>query len=197
MRRLVFAFSLTVLGFLWAAWQVDRAGVRAQPLDWSEPTALVVLGARVEPGGVASPTLAARVAHAVEVAKAGKPAVFIVSGGVGVHGPAEAEVGLALAQQLGLAGVEMAREANSHTTHENAARTAQLLRHLHIRHVVLVSDPFHLLRARLEFERERLHVQTSPALQGPRHQNWLERAWWTSREVIALARFLVRAGWRT
>lgn len=179
---------------LWglAAWQVDRAGLRVAALDWSAPTALVVLGARVEPTGEPSPTLRARVHHAVDVACLGGPRLFVVSGGVGDFGPAEAEVGLALAGQLGLGGVETAAERASHSTHENAVQTAKLLRERRVRHVVLVSDPYHLPRARLEFEAEGLHVQVSPVLDAPRHQALAERCLWALREVLALARFAVR-----
>jgi hypothetical protein len=86
MRKRALLVGLTLTAVLVAAWHVDRVGVASAPLDWSAPTAIVVLGARVEEGGTASPTLRARVAHAVEVARTGAPALFIVSGGLGDHG---------------------------------------------------------------------------------------------------------------
>jgi uncharacterized SAM-binding protein YcdF (DUF218 family) len=192
MRKRALLVGLTLTTVIAAAWHVDRVGVVVAPLDWSAPTAIVVLGARVDEGGVASPTLRARVTHAVEVARTGQPALFIVSGGIGNHGPSEAEVGLELARRLGLEATPTVREADSHSTQQNAECTARLLRARGLQRVVLVSDPSHLLRARLEFEGQGLQVQTSPALGGPRHRAWHLRAWWTLREVLALARFATR-----
>src|SRR5262245_30431562 len=78
---------------------VDRFGQeeRAEDAD-----VIVVLGARVLEGGVASAPLRARVEKAVELYQARRAPALLFSGGVGDHGPAEAVVGRAIAVELGV-----------------------------------------------------------------------------------------------
>jgi uncharacterized SAM-binding protein YcdF (DUF218 family) len=187
-RRVVLAAAclLSLISVVATALVIDVRGTRREALDWSSPTAIVVLGARVEADGRASQTLHARVMHAVALWTTSRRSPLLISGGVGTFGAAEADVGAALAMDAGVPVDQLMRERESHSTRENAQRSAALLREAGIDRVVLVSDPYHLARARLEFERCGLQVQTSPVLEAPRHQSPVERAFWTLREVPAL-----------
>jgi uncharacterized SAM-binding protein YcdF (DUF218 family) len=49
-------------------------------------------------------------------------------------------------------------ESESHTTHENAANSAKLLREKGITRIVLVTDAYHMRRAELSFKKEGLEV---------------------------------------
>lgn len=180
-------------GVLLAAVCIDARGSAVTPLRWAPATAVVVLGARVEPSGLASETLATRVGHAVQLLR-GAPGdtLLLISGGVGTYGEAEATVGARLARAAGVPAARVVEERSSHSTHENALCSAKLLRELGVTGVVLVSDPSHLPRARLEFERLGFAVQTSPVLEAPRHRRLASRVFWTLREVPALLRALAR-----
>jgi uncharacterized SAM-binding protein YcdF (DUF218 family) len=181
-RRLTIVISLVFLG-LWGtsglavhhAGSIDEAG----PAD-----AIVVLGARVNPGGVASTTLHHRAMHGLQLWQR-KLAPFIVStGGVGVYGPSEAQVACSLTIDAGLPPAACVLEANSHTTYENAHFAAPLLRERGVRTVLLVSDDYHLPRARRFFAAEGFEVRTSPC--PPAEVHPLLRLGWTLREVPAL-----------
>jgi uncharacterized SAM-binding protein YcdF (DUF218 family) len=167
------------------AWRIDRAGVvdDARPAD-----VIVVLGARVQPDGTASPTLRARVEHAVELYRRGLAAKVLFSGGVGDFGSSEAEVSRALAVSLGVPGEACLLEEQSHSTKQNAAFSGELIRARGWRSVLVVTDPYHLPRARRLFAAEGLEVSGSPVLGAPRHRSWSERVYWTLREVAAHAR---------
>jgi uncharacterized SAM-binding protein YcdF (DUF218 family) len=165
-----------------AIW-VDRFGLNDRARSAG---AIVVLGARVLDGGIPSPTLRTRVEHAVSLYHAGLASKLLVSGGIGDFPPAEAQVGRDLAVSLGVPADACLLEADSHNTAQNAANSARLLKAQGIQEVIVVSDPYHLLRAVQLFERQGIRAYPSPALNAPRHTDLLTRTIWTVRESLAL-----------
>jgi uncharacterized SAM-binding protein YcdF (DUF218 family) len=111
---------------------------------------------------------------------------LLFSGGVGVNPPSEAHVMRALAVRLGVPEEVCLLEEQSHSTEQNARFSAEVLRSLGARRVVVVSDPYHLLRARQYFRLHGLEVATSPALLTERNLRALDRFYWTVREAAAL-----------
>jgi uncharacterized SAM-binding protein YcdF (DUF218 family) len=182
-RLLIVAAGALTCGVFGLAWVVDRFGQRERA---DSADAVVVLGARVLPGGVPSGALRARTEKAVELYQRGVAPRLVFSGGVGVNPPSEARVMLALATRLGVPAEACILEEESHSTEENARLAAKLLRTLGARRVVVVSDPYHLLRARQYFRLNGLDVATSPALETERNLNAVDRFYWTVREAIAL-----------
>nr|WP_211193771.1 YdcF family protein [Pyxidicoccus fallax] len=170
-------------GVFGLAFVVDRFGQRERV---EAADAVVVLGARVLPGGVPSGALRARTEKAVELYRRGLAPRLVFSGGVGVNPPSEARVMLALATRLGVPAEACVLEEESHSTEENARFAAKLLREAGARRVVVVSDPYHLLRARQYFRLNGLDVGTSPALETERNLNAVDRFYWTVREAVAL-----------
>ncbi|HYH99511.1 YdcF family protein [Hyalangium sp.] len=184
LRRLLIALvGVLTCGVFGLAWRVDRFGQRERS---QSADALVVLGARVLPGGVPSGALQARVEKAVELYQRGIAPRLLFSGGVGVNPPSEAQVMRTLAVQLGVPAEACILEEQSHSTEQNARYSAALLRSLSARRVVVVSDPYHLLRARQYFRLQGFEVATSPALLTERNLEPVERFYWTVREAIAL-----------
>jgi len=182
-RWLLASAGALTCGVFGLAFVVDRFGQRERvaPAD-----AVVVLGARVLEGGVPSATLRARTEKAVELYHQGVAPRLVFSGGVGVYPPSEASVMLAVATALGVPADVCSLEEGSHSTEDNARLTAGVLRRLGARRVVVVSDPYHLLRARQYFRLQGFEVATSPALRAERNLNALDRAYWTVREAVAL-----------
>jgi uncharacterized SAM-binding protein YcdF (DUF218 family) len=180
---LTLAAGVMTAGVFGLAWAVDRFGqverARRAPV-------IIVLGARVLESGGPSGALRARVEKAVSLRRQGLADLLLFSGGVGVHPPAEAVVARDLAISLGVPASACLVEMQSHSTAENARYSTQLLRQLGIQTAILVSDPYHLLRAQQYFRREGLTVYPSPALQTPRNLERGERAYWTLREALAL-----------
>jgi uncharacterized SAM-binding protein YcdF (DUF218 family) len=181
----VLAVGVTL--FLGALWALDRSGTEdtAVPSD-----ALIILGARVEPDGVASTTLQARVEHAVALYERGVAKHLVFSGGVGDFGASEASVAMALAVKHGVPAEVCVLEEGSHSTRQNAEKSAVLLHARGWERVVLVTDPYHLPRASRLFRKQGLEVTGSPVLLAPRHVVLRSRLWWTVREVFALPQWL-------
>jgi len=113
------------------------------------PAAIVVLGARVRPDGRPSAALERRMRVAISLYRAGAAPRLVLSGG-GRQAVPEAEAMRDLALAAGVPASALIIEPRSRTTLENASETAKLLPNGHDA-VVLVTDSYHALRARLLF----------------------------------------------
>jgi uncharacterized SAM-binding protein YcdF (DUF218 family) len=164
------------------AWYVGRFGRRegAVPAEVG-----VVLGARVLAGGVPSGALLARVEKAVSLYQRGLVPRLLFSGGTGLHPPSEAQVMRAWAVRLGVPEEACLLEEQSHSTAQNARFSAEVLQRLGAGRVVLISDGYHLLRARQYFRLQGWEVATSPASTDER-LGAVDRFYWTVREAFAL-----------
>ncbi|MFN8644926.1 MAG: YdcF family protein [Candidatus Binatia bacterium] len=112
----------------------------------------VVLGAAVRAGG--RPTGAWRGArHAIALVRAGAVDHLLLTGGIGRHPPAEARVMRELAVAAGLDPGRLVLEETATSTLESARACARLIAERGWSRVVLVSDAYHLPRARLAFRR--------------------------------------------
>jgi uncharacterized SAM-binding protein YcdF (DUF218 family) len=149
---------------------------------------IIVLGARVQEGGRPGAALRSRVERAVELYRAGAAPLLLFTGGALAHAPSEASVARALAVELGVPEKACLVEEESRSTSENARHSARLLRERGITEAVIVSSPFHLYRARQSFRREGIDaLPVAAPIEGRDFTVW-SRAWWTTREVVALLR---------
>jgi uncharacterized SAM-binding protein YcdF (DUF218 family) len=131
--------------------------------------AILVLGAAVWPGGRPSTTMARRTQEAARQWHAGAASAIIPCGGVGRHPPSEAEVMTRLLVEAGVPEEVIHPEDGSTSTATNIALARPILEELGISHVLIVSDAYHLPRARLLARRAGLGGRTaSPPLCGAR-----------------------------
>jgi uncharacterized SAM-binding protein YcdF (DUF218 family) len=151
--------------------------------------AILVLGAAVWSGGRPSPTLERRTAKAARLWHEGAGQVVIPCGGVGRYPPSEAEVMRTLLGAAGVPDSAIHLEDTSTSTAENITEAKLILDRLGIGAVVIVSDAYHLPRARMIARRSGLEVETaSPPLRGARVRTVLKG---TLREIPAyLAEYL-------
>jgi uncharacterized SAM-binding protein YcdF (DUF218 family) len=129
--------------------------------------AIVVLGA-AQYNGRPSPVLRARLEHALGLYREGYAPLIVVTGGVG-RGDTTSE---AIVGQRWLVAREVPEEdvvvqpvGRSTTTSMTAV--GEWLRQRRLRRVLLVSDPFHMFRLRLEASRNDLEAYTSPTESSP------------------------------
>jgi uncharacterized SAM-binding protein YcdF (DUF218 family) len=173
---------LVLSGFVY---YIDAYGHRegARPAQ-----AIVVLGARVLPNGKPSLSLRERAAHAVTLYERGFASHIIFTGGVGDNPPSEAQVAADWAVKRGVPRDKVLKEDKSTSTRENAEFSAAICRERGWKSVLVVSQPFHLWRARREFERCGLTTYTSPVPNANVDAKPLQRLLWTAREVLILLR---------
>ncbi len=160
---------LVILGVVAGVWSLLVAAVvLAGAGDDRRPSdAIVVLGA-AQYAGRPSPVLRARLDHAASLWNAGVAPLVMLTGGTGDGDTtSEAAVGRRYLQSLGVPDSVLLLEADGRTTSQSVRRAAELLRARGRVTVVLVSDPFHALRARVLAMRWGLDAVTSPTRTSP------------------------------
>lgn len=125
----------------------------------AEPVALV-LGAAVWEGGVGSPALRRRAEHGARLWHAGKVRAVVVSGGVGLHPPSEAELMARICIARGVPEGAVLCEDKARNTAQNIAFSLPVLQRIGAQSVVIVTDGYHAPRGRLLARRAGLTVRS-------------------------------------
>jgi uncharacterized SAM-binding protein YcdF (DUF218 family) len=129
--------------------------------------AIVVLGA-AQYNGRPSPVLRARLDHAVTLYREGYAPLVVVTGGVGAGDTtSEAIVGQRYLVAREVPEEDIVVQPVGRTTRTSMTAVGQWLRGRGLRRVLLVSDPFHMFRLRLEARRIDLEAYTSPTESSP------------------------------
>ena len=152
-----------------AAWVLSLAAVLAwEHNDQARPTgAIVVLGA-AQYVGHPSPVLRARLDHAIALWQRRLAPILIVTGGTGTGDTtSEAAVSRRYCMQHGVPSKAIMLETEGRTTSQSMAGVADLMRGLGRRDVLLVSDPFHMLRLTILARRHGLEPYASPTPTSP------------------------------
>lgn len=160
LRRALRAFGVV----LTSGWVISLTGVlwhaardRAVPAD-----AIVVLGA-AHYLGRPSPVLRARLDQAAALRARGIAPLLVLTGGTAPGDTtSEAAAGAAYLRRTGVPADALLMEQDGRTTSESLRAVRTLLAARGVRRIVLVSDPFHLFRARLVARRLGLRATTSP-----------------------------------
>jgi len=145
--------------FGWVYW-VSRQDQR-EPAD-----AIVVLGA-AQYNGRPSPVLKARLDHALALYREGLAPLVVVTGGIGPGDRmSEATVGHKyLRTQIPDSAIIV--RPDGRTTGESMRSVAEWMREREVARVLLVSDPFHMARLRLEARHADLRAFVSPTRTSP------------------------------
>jgi len=168
----------SLLLFAAAAWGLSLgAVVLTAHLDRARPAeAIVVLGA-AQYDGKPSPVLRARLDHGVALWKRGLAPHFVLTGGSGEGDTwSEASAGRRYVLRRGVPDSAILLESRGRTTYESLAAVSVMMDGSPTRAVILVSDPFHMLRLAIVARRLGLVPYTSPTPTSPisanRRMNW-------------------------
>ena len=169
--------TAAVIGVVLIAWvvslaSVERVGRRDEARD---ADAIVVLGA-AQYVGRPSPVLRARLDHAVSLWKRGLAPTLILTGGTGVGDTtSEAAVARRYAMSKGVPDRAIVLEIKGRTTSESMRAVARIMDDREQNSVILVSDPFHMMRLSILARRYGLEPYTSPTRTSPISSNREER----------------------
>lgn len=158
-RRALLAWLMACLGLALA---VVLWGLRdgAAPAD-----VIIVLGAALTDEGAPGKALTRRSEKAAALWLAGQAPMVICTGGIGPHAwiqRSEADGCREVLTRLGVPAERVVLEPRSRTTQENAANARDIMAARGWRRAVVVSDSYHVLRARVVFWRLGVDVVTSP-----------------------------------
>jgi len=152
---------------------------------------IVVLGAAVWKGGMPSPVLKRRVLHAVNLIKNGRAKYLLFTGGLGKYPPIEARVMKDLAIKEGIPPKRIILEEESTSTFESAVRCIQIMRKHKWSKAIIVSDPYHLLRATFLFRSFGVKAVGSGAKGGRKSNPLWKWVYYYIREAAALLWYLI------
>ncbi len=146
--------------FAWV-WRVSR-------LDQREAADVIVVLGAAQYNGHPSPVLKARLDHALELYGAGLAPRVVVTGGIGAGDRvSEATVGHRYLRALAVPESALVVRPDGRTTEESMRSVAEWMHQRSLTRALLVSDPFHMARLRLEARRADLVPFTSPTRTSP------------------------------
>jgi uncharacterized SAM-binding protein YcdF (DUF218 family) len=129
--------------------------------------AIVVLGA-AQYNGKPSPVLRARLDHALALYREGLASTVVVTGGIGEGDRvSEATVGQQYLTAQGVPRQAIIVRPEGRSTQASITAVARWAQPLEVRRVLLVSDPFHMLRLRFEARNSGLEALASPTTTSP------------------------------
>lgn len=148
LQRIGIVAGAVAVTWLLAAFALDRYGRDRTPIGSYD--AIIVAGARVRHGGAPSGSLLRRAQRAAELfGEHLAPRVVLTGGSIGDR-PSEASIAASALRDAGVPDSAVLMEDRSSTTEENARFARELLG---AKRVLVVTDTYHVLRARLTFER--------------------------------------------
>jgi uncharacterized SAM-binding protein YcdF (DUF218 family) len=157
----VIVYTISLVMVLVVSQQDER-----RPVD-----AIVVLGA-AQYNGRPSPVLRARLNHALSLYRDQLAPLVVVTGGIGRGDTtSEAVVGQRYLVAHGIPEGAVAAQGEGRTTMASMNAVTAWLHGRGLRRVLLVSDPFHMFRLRLEARRTGLEAYTSPTESSPISDN--------------------------
>jgi uncharacterized SAM-binding protein YcdF (DUF218 family) len=145
--------------------------VTAQRDERRAADAIVVLGA-AQYNGRPSPVLQARLDHALKLYRQKLAPVVVLTGGIGLGDrESEATVGKRYLSARGVPARRIVLRPRGRSTHESMDDVAEWAREEQLDTLLLVSDPFHLARLKLEARRIGIAAYVSPTRTSPISSN--------------------------
>ena len=174
--------ALILAYLLWVTRQIQEQADRdeAQPAD-----VILVLGA-AEYRGKPSPVLQARLNHALVLYLRGLAPYVLTTGGAGGDPVfTEGEVGRAYLTKHGVPSEAILVEPEGATTAQSIASAVEIMRRMAFHSCILVSDGYHIFRAKEMLESEGMVVYGSPRPKGHISQDRLD--WLYFRQAVGYA----------
>ena len=155
--------------------------------------AIVVLGA-AQYNGRPSPVFRARLDHALQLYREGLAPRILVTGGVG-RGDTTSEAMVARRYLLNrrVPPEAIVAQPQGRSTQASMTAVAEWLASAHLKRAILVSDPFHMFRLRLEARRTGLEAYTSPTESSPISDNPVLELRYLAAEALKIPVAWVRA----
>jgi uncharacterized SAM-binding protein YcdF (DUF218 family) len=145
--------------------QIDRES----SLDEARPADVIVILGAAEYRGRPSPVLRARLDHGLDLYRRGIAPRILTTGGAGGDPDfTESEVGRAYLIRNGVPSEAIIIEPEGDSTMYSTAAAGEIMRRMNLRSCVVVSDGYHIFRAKRMLEERGVRAYGSPRPAGPR-----------------------------
>jgi uncharacterized SAM-binding protein YcdF (DUF218 family) len=174
--------ALILAYLLWIAHRIQQESTRDEA---KQADVILVLGA-AEYRGKPSPVLQARLNHALLLYLRGLASYILTTGGAGgdpVY--TEGEVGRAYLTQHGVPSEAIIVEPEGSTTGQSIAAAVEIMRRMNFHSCIVVSDGYHIFRAKRMLEGQGITVYGSPRPGRPGGQRSLD--WLYLRQAVGYA----------
>ncbi len=178
MRRLAYLLlGLGAAAFAGRLLGVAREIGRQSAIDEARPADVIIILGAAEYRGRPSPVLRARLDHGFDLYERGLSPRLLTTGGAGGDPDyTESEVGRAYLVGRGVPSDAIIVEREGESTAQSTVAAAEIMRRMNLHSAIVVSDGYHIFRAKKMLESRGLTVYGSPrpaALSGPQRQWWL------------------------
>lgn len=152
-----------LLGIVGLLWLIAAQVMHQASFDQLRPADAIVVFGAAEYVGHPSPVFRARLDHGHELFARGLAPLIITTGGAGKDPKfSEGSVGRDYLAKHGVPDANLIAETQGTDTEHSARRVAVILEANHLKSVLLVSDAYHVYRAKRMLEAEGIEVYTSP-----------------------------------
>ena len=162
--------------------RIEKQSVRDEA---TRSDVIIVMGA-AEYRGRPSPVLRARLDHALELYRNHLAPIIMTTGGAGGDPTfTEGDVGRSYLIDRGIPPEQIVVENQGETTAQSLAAAFEIMQRMALRSCIVVSDGYHIFRAKKYLQAEGLTVFGSPRLSNPQPE-W--KAWWEYfRQAVGFA----------
>jgi len=184
MRRLI-AIALLVVSLPLATYLVllSRRIERQSSIDEAQKADIIVVLGAAEYNGRPSPVLKARLDHALDLYQKRLANLILTSGGAGGDDQfTEGQVGRDYLVRRGIAAEAIVVEGEGDTTVETVLAVSEIMKRMGLRSAILVSDGYHIYRAKRILEHQGIQVYGSPRPYSP--QGTLRERWTYFRQAV-------------
>ena len=173
MRGLALAFALALAAMVgWVGFVYSQVSRQAEVDEAQAADVIVVLGA-AQYWGRPSPVLKARLDHALELYNRGLAPRIITTGGHGKDAKfSEGEVSREYLSENGVPAEFITVEDAGLTTMQSAAAVVEIMDRMELRSCIVVSDDYHMLRAKRMLEEPGVQVYGSPRISPKGGDTW-------------------------
>jgi uncharacterized SAM-binding protein YcdF (DUF218 family) len=184
MRKLIwYATALVAIGLLGYLTAVAYQIYVQSNLDEARPADVIVIMGAAEYRGKPSPVLRARIDHALDLyRKKLAPRIMTTGGAGGDPVYTEGEVARNYLVRQGVPSEAILVEAEAASTAHSTAIAAEMMRRMNLKSCIVVSDGYHIFRAKKMLEFRGLDVYGSPRPSVPKG-TWREK-WLFFRQAI-------------
>ncbi len=164
-------------------WRLTTAIEGQALVDEARPADVIVVLGAAEYRGKPSPVLKARLDHALELYRRGLAGRILTTGGAGgdpIH--TESEVGRSYLSQNGVPVEVIIVEPYGVSTAHSTTAVSEIMQRMNLRSCIVVSDGYHIFRAKKMLEERGLVVYGSPRPSQTREA--LQHHWLCFRQAV-------------